>query len=123
MRPLRSLLPLLLLPLLAACEEALAPEPAAPAYRLVGYLQGPLGVQIDDEAAARLTHVNYAFANVRDDAVVLEYPEDPARLAALTALRDRHPHLRILLSVGGWTWSENFSDAALTEESRETFAR
>ncbi|ARA94030.1 hypothetical protein AWN76_013290 [Rhodothermaceae bacterium RA] len=123
MRLLLSLLPLLLLPLLAACEEAPPPESAAPAYQIVGYLHGPRGVQIDDEAAARLTHVNYAFANVRDDAVVLEHPEDPARLAALTALRDRHPHLRILLSVGGWAWSEHFSDAALTEESRQTFAR
>jgi chitinase len=36
-------------------------------------------------------------------------------------MRRQHPHLRILISVGGWTWSGNFSDAALTADSRRRF--
>ena len=39
----------------------------------------------------------------------------------LTGLRRDHPHLRILISVGGWTWSKGFSDAALTPKSRRVF--
>jgi GH18 family chitinase len=27
----------------------------------------------------------------------------------------------VLVSVGGWTWWDGFSDAALTPESRRTF--
>ncbi len=44
----------------------------------------------------------------------------------LEAFRDRsanHPNTTFLLSVGGWSYSEHFSDAALTEERRERFAR
>jgi chitinase len=39
----------------------------------------------------------------------------------LQALKARHPKLNVLISLGGWTWSKYFSDAALTEQSREQF--
>lgn len=29
--------------------------------------------------------------------------------------------MTVLVSVGGWTWSGNFSDAALTKQSRKLF--
>lgn len=36
----------------------------------------------------------------------------------LRELKQRYPDLKILISLGGWTWSDNFSDAAATPESR-----
>ncbi|WP_457652625.1 glycoside hydrolase family 18 protein [Rhodocaloribacter sp.] len=108
---------------LTACDEAREDGAPGETLRLVGYLHGARGADVRDVDAAKLTHLNYAFANVRNDSVVLESPDDPANLARLTALRAGHPELRILLSVGGWSWSEHFSDAALTEASRETFAQ
>jgi chitinase len=36
----------------------------------------------------------------------------------LHSLKSRNPNLKILVSIGGWTWSKGFSDAALTPESR-----
>src|SRR5689334_1133589 len=72
-------------------------------------------------AADKLTHINYAFADVKDGRVVEGFPRDAENLELLTELRRQHPQLRILISVGGWTWSNNFSDAALTAESRRRF--
>ncbi len=37
----------------------------------------------------------------------------------LRKLKERHPDLQVLISLGGWTWSDNFSDAAATPESRQ----
>jgi chitinase len=37
----------------------------------------------------------------------------------LRKLKQLYPHLRVHLSIGGWTWSRFFSDATLTPESRE----
>lgn len=72
--------------------------------------------------AELLTHVCYAFANVHEDGSVrLERSRDAANLAKLTALKQRNPQLRILLSVGGWDWSKYFSNAALTAQSRRLF--
>ena len=41
----------------------------------------------------------------------------------LRRLKRQYPHLKTLISVGGWTWSDKFSDVALTAESRQKFAR
>jgi chitinase len=40
-------------------------------------------------------------------------------LNQLRKLKARHPDLTVLISLGGWTWSDNFSDAVATAESRE----
>jgi len=39
----------------------------------------------------------------------------------LRKLKVRHPHLKILLSIGGWAGSKYFSDLALTDSSRKNF--
>ncbi|SEF17594.1 glycosyl hydrolase family 18 protein [Jiangella alba] len=36
-------------------------------------------------------------------------------------LKAKYPHLKALVSIGGWTWSRHFSRAAATPESRERF--
>ncbi len=48
-------------------------------------------------------------------------PHDADNLKVLTGLRRDHPHFKVLVSVGGWTWSKGFSDAALTPKSRRVF--
>ncbi|MCA5894403.1 carbohydrate-binding protein [Isoptericola sp. NEAU-Y5] len=39
----------------------------------------------------------------------------------LKQLKDAYPHLKVMLSLGGWTWSKNFSRAAATDASRQAF--
>ena len=71
--------------------------------------------------AQKLTRINYAFANIKDGRIVEGFPTDPANYAALIALKKQNPSLTVLVSVGGWLWSGNFSDAVLTKQSRAAF--
>lgn len=97
------------------------PDPP-PEYKRIGYVHNTADVTPED--ARRLTHVNYAFANVTEDGrVVLEQERDSMNLARLRALKSENPNLKILLSIGGWVWSDYFSNAALTDSSRALFAR
>ncbi|MFC7613937.1 glycosyl hydrolase family 18 protein [Actinokineospora soli] len=116
-------------------------------------------------AAAKLTHLLYAFQNI--DPVNLTClsgvtkgttanPQDPnqgdgagdaeadysrpfsaaqsvdgvadtgweplrGNLNQLRKLKARHPHLKVLVSLGGWTYSKYFSDVAATDAARKKF--
>jgi chitinase len=73
--------------------------------------------------AEKLTHLNFAFASI-DAAghVGFAHPGVADGLKGLQALRKQNPSLKILVSIGGWQ-AEGFSDAALTDSSRQAFAR
>ena len=102
-------------------------------------------------AAESLTHINYAFGNVNEagrcfidntpgegDAWADYQRPVPAELSVdgvadmwgeplngnfgqLRKLKESHPDLRVNISLGGWSWSTYFSNAALTPQSREQF--
>lgn len=110
----------------APAQAANAAKPPAPAPRLVGYFAewaDGRGYHVADIPADKLTHVNYAFAVIRDGQCAARGRAAPEHFAQLRALKQKHPHLRTLISVGGWADSGPFSDAALTEASRSKFAR
>jgi len=94
-------------------------------FVVIGYVPGFRG-EIDETTidANKLTHINYAFVNVKDSMAWLEnIGTDTVNFRKLNSLKKINPSLKILFSVGGWSWSENFSDAVLTENSRRKFAR
>jgi chitinase len=74
--------------------------------------------QID---ANNLTRVNYAFADIKDGRMVTGFASDAQNFAYLTGLRKQNRSLTVLVSVGGWLWSTNFSDISLTPQSRRLF--
>ncbi|WP_445229863.1 glycoside hydrolase family 18 protein [Duganella rhizosphaerae] len=46
---------------------------------------------------------------------------DGANLRALVALKQRHPQFKVVVSVGGWDWSNQFSNVADSVEARASF--
>ncbi|GLU53503.1 glycoside hydrolase family 18 protein [Dyadobacter frigoris] len=93
-------------------------------YIVNGYVGGFRGlVNTEQIDAKKLTHINYAFVNVQDSlAVLTNLATDSTNFRKLNALKLINQDLKIVISIGGWAWSENFSDAVLTESSRKKFA-
>ncbi|MEC0246493.1 glycosyl hydrolase family 18 protein [Paenibacillus chitinolyticus] len=166
---------LALLPLFnTGAGRASAAEPA----KIVGYFTswGIYGrnYQVKDIDGSKLTHLNYAFADIcwggvhgnnstdspnkqtwscTDSHVPLQSKSVPngtivlgepwadvntpyagytyeecdqkalcGNFAGLRDLKKKNPSLKTLISVGGWTWSNRFSDVAAGAATRETFA-
>ncbi len=82
----------------------------------------------------KITHLNYAFANISSEgtiepgnpAVDLKKPFPGEVRGSYQQLnkvvKKKYPHIKTLISVGGWIWSGRFSDIALTRATRAKFA-
>jgi len=131
-----------------AAAQSEVPMPSA--YRIVGYYASwdvyERAMYLSKIRVEKLTHINYAFANVSADGqCILGDPDADANrffgagntitgtpdtvegergnFHQLALLKQKYPRLKVLISVGGWTWSDRFSDVALTDASRQTFVQ
>ncbi len=145
----------------AAVATAVVAAAATPAqattksYVKVGYFTQwgiygrnfPLANVQNSGAAAKLTHLNYAFGPVTaagvcasadpwadwgtsfSDANSVDGVADVAgqpiagNLNQIKELKAKNPKLKALISLGGWSGSAHFSDAVLTDESRKKLVK
>lgn len=91
--------------------------------KIIAYVAGYEDFDPAKVAAAKLTHINYAFANIVDGNVQFELATDKAKIESLMGLKKQNPELKILYSIGGWVWSDQFSNIAAYDKSRVKFAK
>ena len=90
--------------------------------KIIGYVAGYENYDPALVDAKKLTHINYAFANIVDGEPKFELTTDSVKISKLIALKKRNPKLKILYSIGGWVWSNHFSHTAAYKENRIKFA-
>ena len=98
-------------------------------HMVIAYVAGYRDFDFTTIDVSGITHINYAFANISDGEAIFDTTKidgkrlTPKDIVALNSLKSKNPDLKVLVSVGGWSWSKGFSDAALTEQSRLKFAK
>lgn len=117
-----------LLLLCGAMTSFAQPRQYAADYRSATTPDGPVVIAYvtDNDRAVMpdptvMTHINYAFGHVNNtfDGVRIGNPD---RLHKISALKEQHPHLKVMLSIGGWG-SGRFSEMAADPKLRKSFAK
>lgn len=110
---------LLLLPLCLLLQPVAAQKKPV----IIGYVVGYRGLIHVKVSPQKLSIINYAFVDVKDNRAWLHHEAtDTLNFRMLNELKKQNPDLKVVISIGGWIWSGKFSDAVLTDTARAAFA-
>ncbi len=126
------------------------PTPVKIPPRIIGYFTSwgvaARGYSVARIPADQLTHINYAFSaisplgkcalgdpsadtqrfySIRDSVdKTADIKDGPhGTFNQLLKLKKKYPHIKVLISIGGWTGSSAFSDVSATPEARQKFVQ
>ena len=94
---------------------------AAP-FRIIGYYCGPSAL-VDSFETERLTHLIFCFGHLSGNRFEIGNAADSATIEKMVLLKKKHPALKVMLSLGGWSGCKTCSDVFNSAQGRQEFAR
>ncbi len=89
---------------------------------VIGYYAGR-NTAIDSFPTEKLTHIIYSFCHLNGNRLWVNNANDTAVIKHLVALKEKHPKLKVILSLGGWGGCKTCPDAFSTDSGRREFAQ
>ncbi len=90
-------------------------------FKVVGYYAGN-SVPFDSLELSKLTHLIYCFGNLAGDEFRLRETTDTLAVQKLIGLKKTFPHLKIMVSLGGWGGCATCSEVFSREDGRKRFS-
>ena len=91
---------------------------------IIAYIEGGKSLDASKINASKVTHINYAFAQIKDGkAYFADESVDVENIKKLNELKASNPNLRVLVSVAAKDWSKSFDETPLTDEASKSFAK
>ena len=90
--------------------------------KIIAYYTGDVNTLVK-YPIGKLDQIIYSFLHIKNDSLSFDNENSKQTLLALTALKKKHPSLKIIISMGGWTGCANCSASFSTAMGRETFAK
>ena len=103
----------------SGAQEGIASVPTTNRV-LMTYFAGWAGLSVSKIPGGKITHILYAFSdlNAKGQCAVIDENAKP-NMAAFKTLKLQYPDLKVLISVGGWSNSNNFSANVKTDALRK----
>jgi chitinase len=94
-------------------------EPRQP-LAVIGYYAGR-STAIDSFPTRELTHIIFSFCHLKGNQLHVDNARDSTTIQKLVALKQTHPDLKVILSLGGWGGCRTCPDVFATEKGRTEF--
>ncbi len=93
-----------------------------PSVKVIAYYMGD-GSDLGRYNVNQLTHIIYSFLHLKGNQLDFDSAKDQQAMRQLVALKKQYPHLKVLLSLGGWGGCETCSDIFNSAANRQAFAQ
>ena len=93
-----------------------------PPFKVIAYYTGN-SETIRKYPVDKLTHIIYSFLKLNNDNLVFRNNEQRKTVEQLVALKRQYPHLKIMVSIGGWGGCAPCSNLFASAEHRTNFAK
>ncbi len=90
-------------------------------FAVIAYYTGDPAT-VAPEVADKLTHIIFSFLHLKGNRLTLDDAKDSLSLTYLVSLKEKHPALKVMLSLGGWGGCETCSEVFATSQGRKEFA-
>jgi len=110
-----------MLPLFFLIATHLCGQPAG-GYKIIAYYTGN-GETIRQYPIEKLTHIIFSFLKLQNDTLTFHNEDQRRALQQLVLLKNKHPQLKIMVSIGGWGGCAPCSDLFSSATHRTTFAK
>lgn len=104
----------------AAEAAPVTPHPVRYPLAVIGYFAGR-STAIDSFPTHELTHIIFSFCHLRGNRMQVSNARDSATIRKLVGLKQTHPGLKIILSLGGWGGCKTCPDVFGTDKGRSEF--
>ena len=94
----------------------------AKSISVVGYFAGRTSA-LDSFPIGKLTHLIYSFCHLNGNKLWVSNAADTARIQKMVSFKQQYPHLKIILSMGGWGGCKDCSTVFSADTGRKAFAR
>ncbi|MBL7727325.1 MAG: glycoside hydrolase family 18 protein [Dinghuibacter sp.] len=98
------------------------PAQQPPPYKIIAYYTGS-SEPLKQYPLNKITHVIYSFLALHHDTLGFRNQQQETYLENIVALKQQYPHLKIMVSIGGWGGCAPCSGLFSSEHSRKTFAQ
>jgi chitinase len=90
-------------------------------YKVIAYYTG-CAEKLKQYPLQKLTHLIYSFLRFQNDTLAFRNDQQRDNVMQIIDLKKKYPHLKIMVSIGGWGGCAPCSALFATEEQRNTFA-
>jgi chitinase len=104
-----------------ACKTAAPTPKKGNEFDVVAYYHGR-GDNLQQFKWEQLTQVIFSFCHLRGNRLAVDNANDSLTIRKLVDLKQKHPKLKVLLSLGGWGGCATCSQVFSTAEGRAEFA-
>ncbi|MBL0316977.1 MAG: glycoside hydrolase [Flavobacteriales bacterium] len=104
------------------CGQVISGSQDSSSFRVIGYYLGPKH-EVENFEYQKLTHIVFCFTQLDGNKIAFEDSLQGGNAEAFGGSKEKYPHLKVMVALGGWSGCQTCSSVFSSETDRQVFAK